>query len=309
MAVLSQDLSTVELMTWQAAFTAWLERDGRSERTIRSYRQDVRAFSAYFERVNGQGFSPELITSLDLRGFREFSLGEQQVSAATWNRRRVSLKILCQWAQESGLVSYNPFQGVQAVQKQQTAPRWLNRGDYGRLMRTIERMANTASTPAGQRQAVRDQAMVYLMAFAGLREGEVCALDLTDLEISERKGRVVVRRGKGDKEREVPLNNTVRQALSCWLAVHPDGDALFCGKRGERLSERAVQRRVKEIGRLAGVELTPHVLRHTFAKRTLDRGAPLTVVSKLLGHARLETTARYVQPGWEDFEQAVERLG
>lgn len=308
MAVLSQKILTVEISTWEGAFEGWLRGGQRSERTIQSYRQDCAAFAAFFEQANGQPFSPELITSLDLRGFREHSLAGQQVSAATWNRRRVSLKMLCQWAQESGLVSYNPFQGVQPAQKQQTAPRWLNRQDYGRLMRTIERMANMADTPAGQRQAVRDQAMVYLMVFAGLREGEVCALDVADVKITERKGRVLVRRGKGDKEREVPLNNTARQALSCWLAVHEGGAALFYGKRGARLSERAVQRRVREIGRLAGVDLTPHVLRHTFAKRTLDQGAPLTVVSKLLGHARLETTARYVQPGWEDFERAVENL-
>ena len=78
--------------------------------------------------------------------------------------------------------------------------------------------------------------------------------------------------------------------------------------RGERISARLVQRRVAEIGRVCGIPVSPHDLRHTFAKRMLDDGAPLTVVSKLLGHSRLETTARYVQPGWADYEKWVERI-
>jgi site-specific recombinase XerD len=85
---------------------------------------------------------------------------------------------------------------------------------------------------------------------------------------------------------------------------------MFVGKGGERVSTRLVQKRVEALRQAAGLDktVTPHALRHTFAKRLLDGGAPLTVVGKLLGHARLDTTARYVQPGWNDFEKAVETL-
>jgi len=80
------------------------------------------------------------------------------------------------------------------------------------------------------------------------------------------------------------------------------------GKRSDRLTTRQVQRVVAEIGRQAGIELTPHMLRHTFAKRLVDNGSPLTVAQKLLGHSRLDTTSRYVKPGWDDLARAVESL-
>jgi integrase/recombinase XerC len=147
------------------------------------------------------------------------------------------------------------------------------------------------------------------MVYAGLREGEVCGLTTTAIELSERKGRVVVRKGKGDKQRCVPLNEAARRALRAWLDVRGEVvGPLFIGKGGDGLAERGIQRRVAELGQLAGIDVTPHQLRHTFAKRCLDKGGQITEVRDLLGHARLETTARYVQPGWEDLQNAVERI-
>jgi len=155
---------------------------------------------------------------------------------------------------------------------------------------------------------VRDQGMVLLMVQAGLREGEVCSLDVSDVSLGERKGKVVVRLGKRGKRREVPLGNEARRAVTLWLEMRGgagEEEPLFGGKSSERLTTRTVQRRVKEIGRLAGItDLTPHMLRHTFAKRLLDV-SQLTVVQSLMGHARISTTARYVMPGWEDMEAAV----
>ena len=152
--------------------------------------------------------------------------------------------------------------------------------------------------------------MAGLMVYAGLREAEVCALDLVDIEISERKGRVIVERGKGDKRREIPLSSEARQALKLWIQERGSlAGNLFTGKGGQRFTTSGLQKRIHDLGELARIdELKPHDLRHTFAKRMLDGGTPLTVVSKLLGHARLETTARYVKPGWADFEKAVEKI-
>jgi len=127
--------------------------------------------------------------------------------------------------------------------------------------------------------------------------------------LGERVGRVTVRRGKGDKFRQVPLAKEARRALRLWLDTRgADPGPVFPSKRTPRISTRAVIERVREIGRMAGVELTPHDLRHTCAKRMCDEGVPLTVVQKILGHSRLETTARYVKPGWDDLAAAVERI-
>ena len=292
---------------WESDFMSYLQEGGRSARTVNSYIQDVRQFASWFFDVNGQEFEPALITGVDLRAWRERSLNE--VAAATWNRRRISLSVFCEFAVSIGWLSYNPFSGVERADQVELPPRWLSRGELQRIMRQVELAVNGARTDAWKSQALRDQAIILLMVQAGLREGEVCALDVQDVEINERSGRVTIRRGKGDKRRQVPLNAEVRRAVKAWLEDSGRvAGALFVSKHGSRLGVRSVQRMVSELARRAGVEATPHSLRHSFAKRLLDEQTPLTVVSKLLGHSRLETTARYVQPGWSDFELAVSRL-
>ena len=112
-------------------------------------------------------------------------------------------------------------------------------------------------------------------------------------------------------DRTVPLNNDARQALAIYKEVRPRvaGDHLFIGQRGEPLQPDAVQLIVRKYARRAGLEgVTPHTLRHSFAKPVLDAGEDLATVSRLLGHERLETTAVYTQPNARDLEEAVRRL-
>jgi integrase/recombinase XerC len=298
------------LTEWQSQFVAFAEAQGCAARSIKAYRQDLKSFVAWFERINGQSFEPGLITGVDLRAYRTAAL-ESGISAATWNRQRATLRKLCDFALKMSHVTYDPFQGVEVKPQEEQPPRWLTEAEYHRLARQIEQNVNAASTDHWRWQAVRDQAIVALMLYAGLREAEVCDLEVGDVQIGERKGRLIVRNGKGGKERQLPLNNEARRALKLWLGVSGIQEgALFIGKGGERIGVRLVQKRVAALRQACQLDedVTPHALRHTFAKRLLDSGAPLTVVSKLLGHSRIETTKRYVQPGWEDFEKAVEKL-
>jgi integrase/recombinase XerC len=152
----------------------------------------------------------------------------------------------------------------------------------------------TAPTPM-DRRSVRDVALAPLMWKAGLRVSEIVALDVSDVKIqSSQRGVVQVRLGKGRKSRSVPLNAGVIAALKTWLKIRPaEGDALFLRRSNIRLTTRAVQQIVEQVGREAAATgrthsladreasealsaLTPHVLRHTCAKRLLDAGAQLT---------------------------------
>jgi site-specific recombinase XerD len=145
----------------------------------------------------------------------------------------------------------------------------------------------------------------------GLRVSELCALRLGDLTLSERKGQLVVRAGKGGKYRVVPLNLDARKALSAYLAVRPTvaDDHLFIGQRDEPLTPSGVWEIVVNLAQRAGLpDVSPHVLRHTFGKQALDAGESLVTVATLMGHARLETTALYTQPSQADLERAVEKL-
>jgi site-specific recombinase XerD len=290
---------------WQRDFESWL-RMKKSGLTVRSYLLDLGVFARWFEAANGQGFEPGLLNSWDLRNYREWSLGTQRVSAATWNRRRASLVIFVEWAREVDLLVHDPMMDINGAERGARSPRWLTKAEFGRLMRQVEVEVNGANTELRKRRSLRDAAMISLMAFGGLRESEICGLQVRDVEIGPRKGKVIIRRGKGDKERSVPLSKEAMGWIGAWLeCLVPGGSE----KVFEGIQARAIQKRVAEFGELATVEnMTPHRLRHSCAKRMLDAGRPITEVQVILGHSRLETTAVYLQPSWEDLEGAVESV-
>jgi site-specific recombinase XerC len=310
-AMATKVMDRLVVVDWVDQFEAYLAGEGCGAASIEAYLADVRVFCRFYQTANGQPFEPGLLTSLDLREFRGWSLREQGVAPATWNRRMASLQALCEWSLRAGLVNYNPFQGIERADEVVLAPRWLEAGEFKRFMRQVERDVQTARSAYQQRLTIRDAAVVGLMVYAGLREAEVCALEVGDVAIGERSGSVVVRLGKGEKKRTVPLGKEARAALGKWLELRgtEDGEGrLFVGKKGVPLSERGVQKVVAAIGEACGVDVSPHQLRHCCAKRMLDQGTPLTVIQKILGHEKLETTARYVQPGRSDLEKAVEDL-
>ena len=164
-----------------------------------------------------------------------------------------------------------------------------------------------------ERASARDRAIVVVLLYTGLRLAELVALDVDDVKVSARKGIVVVRSGKGDAYRELPLNALVRQVLEEWLAERNtkagEGErALFVGRGGRRLSKRSVDDVVRGLGEDAGVKLSAHALRHTFLTRMVRQGSDLVLVAELAGHRRLETTRRYSLPSDADRLLAVERL-
>ena len=144
---------------------------------------------------------------------------------------------------------------------------------------------------------------MVLLLHTGLRIAEVCALMLEDVQIGERLGWVVVRRGKGNKSRKVPLNAEARQALNAWLEVRGEGSGSMFD-----LTPPGLYRRLLELGRRAGVAVHPHTLRHTLAKNLVDAGVGLHEVAALLGHRSLNTTRVYVTPGERDLERAMRAL-
>jgi integrase/recombinase XerC len=311
---------------WLYDFCRSLDQHDLSSKTVLAYLQDVRAMKSWFEGEYEMEFTPEQVTGVDLRNFRHAAL-ENGCKPSTWNRRRIGLRKFCQWAVQAGYLAADPSGDLKGKESEELPPRWLEKREQQRLLRQIEKEVNTSYTEQVHWQALRDQAIIGMMLYAGLREMEVVDLDVDDITLGERSGKVVVRSGKGDKCATLPLGAEVRRMLLLWIEEsrsayarcdssqkeietrpYEVNRALFPNREGERLSTRSVQRLVKKIGQRAGIEVSPHDLRHTFAKRLVDGEVPVTTVQKLLRHARLETTARYVKPGWGDLEKAVERV-
>jgi len=158
---------------------------------------------------------------------------------------------------------------------------------------------------------LRDAAIVKLILFAGLRVGEIIELRLSDVVLDERKGSVIVREGKGTKRREIPLNVKARKVLLDYLGMRPDVEIndLFIGQRNEGVQSKTIQRAVQRFAKRAGLRnVTPHTLRHSFAKALIDADVSLEKVAMLLGHSNLNTTRLYTTPGESDLEEAIGKL-
>ena len=292
----------------------YLENEDRSKLTVIGYTTDMRLFMAWFEKQNSESFTLENITPTDVREYRQYLQTIQGLKANTVNRKLASLASLMNWGMASGRISVDPTEKMKFVKKEKSTPKWLDKHEQFALQRIIEKDLQIAQLRFPKRWTTRrrDASIVIFMLNTGLRLSETIALNLDDLEISERKGKVLIRQGKGNKERVVPLNTDAREAVQAWLKMRPDSNCkrfwlAVEGGSDQGLTSRTVQRILKRYGQEAGIgNLTPHVLRHSFAKNRINKGVGVEQVAQLLGHENLNTTQIYIKPDFKDLERAVE---
>lgn len=296
-------------------FIEYLQTQDRAETTIAGYARDLAHFVAWFEQTTGRTPEPTSVTPLDIREYRQFLQRDQKMKPSSVNRRLAALRAYFSWAYDTGRVASKPTDSIKLVEQTRRAPRWLSREQTYALLREAKEAIQLAEakrlTPSAN-LARRDRAIVSLLLH-GLRVSEVCALTLNDVVISDRKGQVTVRSGKGNVYREVPLNKDAREPLSDWLEIWTEeaGDLLFTSRRSEPLQPRTVQRALDKLAQRAGLDpsdVTPHSLRHTFGKNLVDAGVSLDRVAMLLGHKDLSTTAIYTTPSQADLAVAVEKI-
>lgn len=286
------------------------ERDLTKE-TLSHYRVALTDFFEWFTQATGQPGAAAWVTPLDLRQYREAL--KEKYKAATVNGKLGCLSAFFDWGVETGRIPKNPVSNLKRVTLGTKAPKWLTRQETYKVLQKAEQMVQIAQMrklAASEQIAARTQAMVLLMLNAGLRASEVANLKVADIKLTERAGLVLVRYGKGDKEREVPLNLDARRAVQTWLKVRGSESVyLFPGAdETQPLSRLLVTFHVTNLGEKAGVKLHPHRLRHTFGKNLIDRGVPLDRVAMLMGHVNLNTTALYTLPGESDLRQAVDKI-
>lgn len=280
-----------------------LRSEGRSPKTVDTYRGVLTKFVQWFEETTGEAFAPKNVTDLDTADYKRHLLSHAK--PATINKTRITLKRYFDWLVNQGIISESPMKGSRPVKQGRRAPRWLDRKEQLALLRAVKKEGKS-----------RDIAIIQLLLHAGLRVEELCNLRLEDVELSERKGKVVIRQGKGEKWREVPLNRDAREALKRWLEERrSDGPWLFTSIRSEKMSPRAVQLVIKKYGERAGLEeCSPHTLRHTFCHELAAKGVPLDVIATLAGHIKndgtpnIKTTLIYTTPGDQDLRRAVDQL-
>jgi site-specific recombinase XerD len=282
-------------------FKEELIREDKSPVTIRNYVNDVQLFARWIRETYGEDFQPGRIVQREIIEYRSFLITTRSASAATVNRRLASLTKFFSWCIAAGEAKINPAAGVKGIAITDSGPRSLDTSSLRRLLREVH-----------ARGSLRDIAILELLCGTAVRVGEMVSLTLEDLTISERKGSIRVRNGKGRSSREVPLNVDVRKAVNAWLGVRPQSVSrhLFIGQRGDYMTASGVWRIVKKYAAMAGVpELRVHDLRHTVLTRLVrECNCDLVTVARISGHRNLKTLMRYAEPSADDIAAAVEKL-
>lgn len=274
------------------AFVRYLRSErGLSEHSVRAYRGDVATLVDHATRM-GRG----RVADLDLLVLRSWLAGQatRGMARTTLARRAAAARGFTAWAHRRGLIATDPGSLLATPRTGRPLPGVLRRDEADALLH----VAGLAADDEGP-VALRDLAMLEVLYASGIRVGELCGLDVDEVDRSRRVLRVL---GKGAKERTVPVGAPALRALDRWLAdgrpalaTPTSGPALFLGARGRRVDPRTVRRAVHAL--LAHVpgapDLGPHGLRHSAATHLLEGGADLRSVQELLGHATLATTQIY----------------
>jgi integrase/recombinase XerD len=273
---------------------------GLADNTLKSYRRDLRRYAGW---LAGRGVESlddvreETVTAF-LVALREGDADHPPLSAGSAARTVVAVRGFHRFTVREGLARVDPSAAVRPPAPAKRLPKALPLAD-------IERILDAAGAP-GTALALRDRALLELLYGTGARISEAVGLDLDDLDLGDpedTEGGTVLLRGKGSKERMVPVGRYAREAVEAYLVrgrpeLSSAGHglpALFLNARGGRLSRQSAWTVLVKAAERAGVsaEVSPHTLRHSFATHLLDGGADVRVVQELLGHASVTTTQVY----------------
>lgn len=267
-----------------------------SVNTVEAYRSDLADFVAWCDESSITG--PSDVDRLVLRRYLAH-LGSSGYAKRSIARKASTLRRYFAWATRTDRIAKDPSVGLRAPAGEGRLPRVL---DARELHTLLEPDAVSETTPDWRRR--RDDAVLELLYGSGLRVGELCGLDLDDVDL--RRGVVTVW-GKGGKQRRVPMSTAAIDSMKQWIPARREVEAessppaLFLNGRGGRLGVRDVRRVLDER---SPAPTHPHALRHTFATHLLDGGADLRVVQELLGHSDVATTQRYTHVSKEKLRLA-----
>ena len=275
---------------WQA----WLKNERRySPHTLDAYSRDLSLFFEFMQEYLKHQPQAADLQKADIRLFWAYlsARAARRVERSSIARELSTLKNFYRWLARNDIFENTALSIISSPRRPKILPRALD------VSETFEVLDIAGDFAKKEWQGLRDIAIFTTLYGCGLRISEALSLNLGDIGNND----FLKIRGKGNKERLVPLLPVVKEKINAYLKACPydikNGEALFLGARGERISPRIVQRTLEKIRAYLGLpdNLTPHALRHSFATHLLANGTDLRSIQELLGHASLATTQRYTE--------------
>jgi len=272
----------------------------RSELTVSSYAEDLKAFEAYFKNLD-MLLSWETVDADVIRGWME-SMMDKGNRATSVNRRLSALRSIYRYALAHQKVARDPSRMIKGPKKAKPLPQFLKEEEMNRLLDVVEW--------GDDFESVRARTMLMTFYETGIRLSELTGLDDTAIDWANHAVKVL---GKRNKQRIIPLGEELEHTLLIYIRVRDEqvkagNGALFVTRKGERMSGDQVRNEVKRCLSLVSTlsKRSPHVLRHTFATAMLNHEAGLESVKKLLGHESLSTTEIYTHTTFEQLKRVYQ---
>ncbi len=268
-------------------FLRYLEVEvNASPHTLRAYKKDLEGFADFMQDI-----PPHQIDIYDIRGYIA-TQSQKGMDKNTIARRIATIRAFFKHMYSTGVIDINPARLANAPKATRPLPRFFT---VAEIFELIEQVSDLDF------QGTRDRAILELLYSSGVRVGELATANVKDIDI---RGRRLHVRGKGKKERIIPIGSYAIKALESYLTKRMTMlrkeksvalKALFLNRQGGRLTERSIYRVVVKYARLIGIDgrVGPHTIRHSFATHLLERGAGLMTILQLLGHTSLSATQKY----------------
>jgi site-specific recombinase XerD len=277
---------------------AWLASQKLRPRAVDTYRRELCRIVAWLG-------TDVTVVELDAARLALYQAERAHLSASSLRKTLTVVRSYATWCVSVGLREDDPTQRFRWPRKTQPLPRALSSDELACLDRWLTRTPPTLDRVAA-RLLQRDRRIVLLMLYAGLRRAEVADLDWRDVDLGD--GSLVVRGGKGGKDRALPLHSRLAAELERTPKQERRGAVVRSVRGGEKLSHKTIGQLFERRLRAEGLHMSAHQLRHTFATRLLAVGADLRTIQDMMGHESLETTARYLQSDLTLKQAAVRRL-
>jgi tyrosine recombinase xerC len=282
--------ASAEVVSFIHRWQNWLKDERRySLHTLDAYSRDLSVFFDFLKDYLKRAAERQDLASLDVHGFRAFlsARAARHIDKNSLAREISTLRNFFKWLNRSKILKNEDISVIVNPRRPKILPKALDVTQIFNLLKKSEKNQDW--------QGLRDTAIFTILYGCGLRISEALALNVGDITHND----FLRVKGKGNKERIVPLLPLVKENISAYLAACPykltNGEPLFLGARGDRISPRIIQRNLEKLRRELGLPdtVTPHALRHSFATHLLAEGTDLRSIQELLGHASLSTTQRY----------------